>query len=68
MLVTVGDAENVEHDWFYMFSKLGLLQHDTAIAAVVRILGWMGMLSTVAWMWWRSNHIAKQTVSSEFEG
>ncbi len=51
-LVTVGDADYVEHDWFHIFSSMGLLQHDTQIAAFVRILGWLGMLATVAWLAW----------------
>jgi hypothetical protein len=52
-LVTVGDADYVEHDWFHIFSSMGLLQHDTQIGAFVRILGWLGMLATVAWLAWR---------------
>ena len=53
-LVTVGDADYVEHDWAFMFGKLGLLDHDTSIAAGVRALGWLGMMGVVAWLWWRS--------------
>ena len=51
-LVTVGggDGSEGEHDWFRIFSSLGLLQHDTEIASVVKILGWLGMLATVAWL------------------
>jgi hypothetical protein len=49
-LLTIGDPELAEHDWFAIFSKLGLLQHDTQIAGVVRLIGWAGMLATVAWM------------------
>jgi hypothetical protein len=52
-LLTVGNPEFVEHDWFVMFSRLGVLQHDTAIAGFVRMLGWLGMLGTVAWLAWR---------------
>jgi hypothetical protein len=52
-LVTVGDSDYVEHDWFHIFSSVGLLQHDIQIAAVVRILGWLGMLATVGWLAWR---------------
>jgi hypothetical protein len=52
-LVTVGDSDYVEHDWFHIFSSVGLLQHDTQIGAFVRILGWLGMLATVAWLAWR---------------
>jgi hypothetical protein len=53
-LLTVGDAEYVIHDWAYLFGRLGVLEHDTAIAHAVRVLGWVGMIATVAWMIWRS--------------
>lgn len=49
-LVTVGDGESVGHDWFLIFSSLGLLQRDTLIAGVVRSLGWAGMLGTMGWL------------------
>ena len=52
-LLTVGDPEFVEHDWFVMFNGLGVLGHDTQIAAVVRCLGWVGMFGVVAWLAWR---------------
>lgn len=48
-LVTVGDASQGGHDWFNIFSSLGLLQYDTKIAGVVRLLGWLGMIGTVVW-------------------
>lgn len=50
-LVTVGDPGLGGHDWFAIFSSLGLLQHDVAIARLVRMLGWIGMLATVAYLW-----------------
>jgi hypothetical protein len=53
-LLTVGDSGFVIHDWHYLFGALGLLNHDVQIAHVVRALGWMGMISTAAWMVWRS--------------
>jgi hypothetical protein len=53
-LLTVGDADYVIHDWNYLFGKLGLLQHDTQIAATVRVMGWIGMLATTGWMVYRS--------------
>ena len=53
-LITIGDPELAEHDWFAMFGKLGVLQHDTQIASAVRFIGWAGMLATVAWMVYRS--------------
>jgi hypothetical protein len=49
-LVTTGDPDFVEHDFFRIFSSLGVLNHDIQIAAVVRILGWCGMLACVAWL------------------
>jgi hypothetical protein len=49
-LVTVGDADFAEHDWFRIFSSLGMLEHDTAIAAVTKAIGWIGMLGTIAWL------------------
>jgi hypothetical protein len=52
--LTVGDAELAEHDWFYLFSHAGVLEHDTQIGSIVRALGWIGMLGTIAWLVWRS--------------
>ena len=49
-LVTTGDSDFVEHDFSAIFSSLGVLNHDTQIAAVVRTLGWCGMLACVAWL------------------
>jgi hypothetical protein len=52
-LLTIGDPEFVEHDWFTMFSSLGVLQHDTQIALIVRVTGWIGMIGVMAWLAWR---------------
>src|SRR5215471_7382156 len=49
-LVTTGDPDFVEHDFHAIFSSLGVLDYDTKIAAVVRMLGWRGMLACVAWL------------------
>jgi len=49
-LVTTGDPDFVEHDFFKIFSSLGVLNYDTKIAAVVRILGWLGMIGCVVWL------------------
>jgi hypothetical protein len=62
-LLTVGDAEYVEHDWAAMFGGMGVLQHDTQIAAAVRTVGWIGMFGTVVWLAWRgfrSKSVAKE--------
>jgi hypothetical protein len=48
-LVTTGNSEFVEHDWYAIFSSMGVLNHDTQIAAVVRFLGWCGMIAVVIW-------------------
>lgn len=53
-LLTVGESDFVIHDWTYLFSALGVLNHDVEIANAVRAAGWMGMLATIAWMVWRS--------------
>lgn len=52
-LLTIGDGDCVIHDWNYLFSKVGLLQHDIQIAAAVRFIGWLGMLSVAGWLLWR---------------
>ena len=49
-LVTTGDSDFVEHDFYAIFSSLGVLNHDTQIAAVVRLLGWCGMIAVVTWL------------------
>lgn len=49
-LVTTGDPDFVEHDFHAIFTQLGVLPYDTAIAAVFRALGWCGMLGCVAWL------------------
>jgi hypothetical protein len=57
--VTVGDPDLAEHDWQSMFSQLGVLQYDTKIAAVVRTIGWLGMIGVAVWLWWRTKSFAR---------
>lgn len=52
-LLTVGDTDNVIHDWAYLFGRLGLLQYDTAIGRFVRFTGWVGMFTVVGWLAYR---------------
>jgi hypothetical protein len=52
--LTVGDAETAEHDWFYLFSHAGALEHDMQIGSVVRAVGWIGMIGSIVWFAWRS--------------
>src|SRR5579864_1313078 len=49
-LVTTGDPDFVEHDFHAIFYHLGVLNYDTTIAAVVRLLGWCGMLAVTGWL------------------
>jgi len=60
-LLTVGDSDNVIHDWNYLFGKFGVLEHDTQIAHAVRVIRWLGMIATVAWMVWRSVQAGQAT-------
>ena len=52
-LVTVGDPEEGGHDWFNIFSSLGLLPYDRTIGGMTRLAGWRGMLATVGWLIYR---------------
>ena len=45
-LVTIGDPEFAIHDWNAILGSLGLLNYDTSIAAVIRLVGWTGMTLT----------------------
>ncbi len=65
-LVTTGDPDAVEHDWNAIFTSLGVLNYDTRIAAVVRFLGWMGMLACVGWLVyrWKTGAAAKAKAAS----
>ena len=39
-----------EHDWFNIFSRWGVLQHDTGIAGIIRGAGWLGMAFSAGWL------------------
>ena len=47
--VTVGDPDAAVHDWWYLFSSVGLVEHDTQIGGAVRVIGWIGMAATLGW-------------------
>lgn len=64
-LVTTGDPDFVEHDFHAIFSSLGVLNYDTKIGAVVRILGWCGMMACVAWLAVRARARIKAMASME---
>ena len=63
-LVTVGDPEAGGHDWFLIFSRLGLLQQDVVVARFVRTMGWLGMLGTLAWLIHRGRRIQRASPTS----
>jgi hypothetical protein len=53
-LVTVGAvADESDHDWYNIFSRLGILPHAVQIGSVTRFVAWCGMLATVAWFVWQ---------------
>lgn len=64
-LVTVGKPDQTGHDWFLIFSSLGVLQRDTRIAAIVRTLGWTGMIACVLWLAYRYSQDRQQAKESE---
>lgn len=47
-----------DHDWEILFRQWGLLMHDQEIGGIMRSLGWLGMLATVAWLAFRVGHDA----------
>jgi hypothetical protein len=49
-LLTVGDSDDVIHDWNYLFGKFHVLDHDLQIAHAFRVMGWIGMVAVVSWM------------------
>ena len=42
-----------DHDWNTIFSRWHVLADDTRIAAVVKTVGWTGMVAACAWVVWR---------------
>jgi hypothetical protein len=42
-----------ESDWTILFGQWGLLAQDQRIGGIMRILGYLGMLSTMAWLAYR---------------
>jgi hypothetical protein len=43
-----------DHDWNTILSRWGLLQHDTQIAAILKILAWLGIAASCGWLAWRT--------------
>jgi len=45
-----------ESDWTILFGQWGLLAEDQKIGAIMRTLGWLGMLATMIWLANRVRH------------
>jgi hypothetical protein len=43
-----------DHDWEILFTRWSILVHDQQIGHAMQVLGWLGMLATVAWFARRS--------------
>jgi hypothetical protein len=43
-----------DHDWNTIFTRWNLLEYDTRIAAVFKLLAWAGIASASAWICWRA--------------
>lgn len=43
-----------DHDWEILFTQWNLLAHEVQIGHTTRALGWLGMLSTAAWLAFRT--------------
>jgi hypothetical protein len=43
-----------DHDWEILFTHLNILVHDQQIGHSVQVLGWLGMLASVAWFAYRA--------------
>ena len=56
-LVTIGpEGGEVEHDWNYLLDSVNLLNYDTTLAGLVRLLAFLLMWGSIAggaWMCWR---------------
>lgn len=57
-----------EHDWTNILSRHGLLESDTAIASVVRTIGWIGMIAFMVLavvLWYRQREEAESRPSTQ---
>lgn len=64
-LVTVGAvADESQHDWVNIFTRLGVLPHAIQIGDAVRFIAWCGMLGTVVWFAWRYRHQSSEATGA----
>jgi hypothetical protein len=53
-LVTVGgEADPSDHDWYNIFTQLGVLLDAVKIGSFTRWIAWCGLLGTIGWFCWR---------------
>ena len=43
-----------DHDWNTIFSRWGLLAHDTQIADAIKVAAWAGIAAACLWVVWRA--------------
>lgn len=53
VLPLIGGLGEDAHDWRNLFFRFGLIDQDTAIAAKTRVAGWIGIIATWTWFFWR---------------
>jgi hypothetical protein len=53
VLPLIGGLGEDAHDWRNLFFRFGLIDQDTAIAAKTRFVGWVGIIGTWSWFFWR---------------
>jgi hypothetical protein len=46
-----------DHDWEILFGQWGLLVHDRAMAGVVSLAGWCGMVLVPFWLLWMAQRV-----------
>jgi hypothetical protein len=46
-------VDSEDSDGALVLTQWGVLIHDQQIGHAMRVLGWLGMLTTVAWFAWR---------------
>ena len=48
-----------DHDWAILFGQWGWLMQDRKIGAAIRAIGWIGMVTVVGWLAWRTYQSAR---------
>jgi hypothetical protein len=48
-----------EHDFEYIFTRWGALHRDVDIASYTRMIGWIGILAALTWLYWRYRQSAQ---------